>query len=141
MENQISVRNYSPPDYERVKQLYIDGDLYYEPFDSFERLQEKISRDPNSILLALESDKVVGTVSLMEDGRMAFIFRLAVDPEYRNKGIGKALMEEAEKELFKRGYPEINILVEEENMGLQEYYERQGYEEGTAYRWMTKERM
>lgn len=141
MKSQIGIRNYLPDYYEQVKQLLINGGLYYEPMDSFERLQEKVSRDPNSILVALELDRVVGTVSLMEDGRIGFIFRLAVDPESRNRGIGRALMEEAEKELFRRGHQEINILVEETDPELQGYYERQGYEKGTAYRWMSKERM
>lgn len=49
-------------------------------------------------------------------------------------------MEEAEKELFRRGHKDIHILVEEENGELQDYYERQGYERGHIYRWMTKER-
>lgn len=137
----VSIRNYSSTDYGQVKKLLVDGGLYYEPMDSEERLQEKISKEPSSIFVAEEFDRVVGTASLMEDGRMAFIFRLAVNPSNRSKGIGKALMEEAERELFRRGYKEINILVEEENPELQEYYRRQGYEKGTAYRWMAKERV
>jgi len=140
MENQINIRNYTVDDYGSVKQLLVNRGLYYEPFDSPERLSEKISRDPKSILVATEAERVVGTVRLMEDGSMAFIFRLAVNPEYRNRGIGRNLMEEAERELFRRGYIEANILVEEENSGLQEYYERQDYEKGNVYIWMTKER-
>lgn len=136
----VRISNYSPTDYGQVNKLLEDAGLYYEPLDSEERLQEKISRDPNSILVAVESNKLVGTVSLMEDGRIAFIFRLAVDLQHRNKGIGTALMEEAEKELFRRGHEEIHILVEEENAELQDYYEKQGYEKGNIYRWMTKER-
>jgi ribosomal protein S18 acetylase RimI-like enzyme len=140
MESQINIRNYTVDDYEPVRQLLVDGGLYYEPFDSRERLSEKISRDSKSIIVATEADRVVGTVSLMEDGRMAFIFRLTVNPENRNRGIGKALMLAAEKELFGRGHTEVNILVEEGNPELQKYYEHQDYEKGNVYRWMTKER-
>lgn len=140
MENKVDIRNYSPADYEQVRGLLVEGGLYYESMDSPQRLQKKISMDPDSILVAMESERVVGTVSLMEDGRMAFIFRLAVDPENRNRGIGKALMDEAERVLLRKGYKEINILVEEDNTELQEYYARQGYEKGNAYRWMAKER-
>lgn len=142
MENQggFNIRSYTSADYESIRKLFVNGGLHYEPMDSEERLREKISRDPNSILVAVESEKVVGTVSLMEDGRMAFIFRLAVDPENRNKGIGRRLMAEAERELFRMGYQEVNILAEEADTGLQEYYEKQGYKKGTAYRWMAKER-
>jgi len=140
VENKINIRNYSHADYEQVKRILVDGGLFYQPLDSSQRLEEKILRDPSSILVAEESDRVVGTVSLMEDSRMAFIFRLAVNPENQNRGLGKALMSEAEKELFRRGHREINILVEEDNIGLQEYYEKQDYGEGNLYRWRTKER-
>lgn len=140
MEKQVAIRSYSTADYEQVKQILVDTEMYYEPIDSSERLQEKILRDPTSICIAVKSDRVVGTVSLMEDGRMAFIFRLAVNPKDQNKGIGKALRKEAENELFRRGHREINILVEEDNKGLQEYYGRDDYERGNVFRWMTKER-
>lgn len=138
--NGVHIRNYNPADYGQVKKLLDNGGLYYEPMDSEERLKEKIFKDPNSILVALRSEKIVGTLRLMEDGSMPFIFRLAVGLEYRNQGIGRALMQEAERELFKRDYKEINILVEEDNTELQEYYGRQGYEKGNVYRWMAKER-
>lgn len=136
----VHIRNYNPADYGEVKKLLVDGSLYYEPMDSEERLQEKISKDPSSILVAVQSEKIVGTVRIMEDGSTPFIFRLAVESENRNQGIGKALMEKAEKELFRRGYTEINILVEDKDEELKQYYERQGYEQGNIYRWMTKER-
>lgn len=139
MNNQIGIRPYTPVDYPQVRTLLEEGNLYYEPNDSQKRLDEKISRDPKSIFIAQDLDQIVGTVSLMEDGRMAFIFRLAVRPTHRNRGIGRNLMDKAEEELRSRGHKEINILVEEDNNELKDYYRRQGYEEGHPYRWMAKE--
>jgi len=140
MQDNTKIRTYSLGDYPWVVRILEEGDLFYKPMDSPERLEQKISRDPRSIFVAVRSDEVVGTVSIMEDGRTAFIFRLGVSKEYRNKGIGKLLMSTAEEELFSRGYKEIHVLVEEENSELQDYYHKQGYEKGNIYRWMTKER-
>ncbi len=139
-ERNPHIRSYAPDsDYPAVRKILEAGDLYYEPMDSAERLAEKIRRDPDSILVAVASNQVLGTVSLMEDGKMPFIFRLAVDPDQRRQGIGRKLMEAAEDILKSRGYKEINILVEEGDHELQEYYLRQSYDRGNPYRWMVKE--
>ena len=138
--NSVGVRAYEPADYARVREILDQGNLFYEPFDASERLNEKILRDPKSIFVAVRSSEIIGTVSIMEDGRMPFIFRLAVKQEFRNAGIGIMLMDSAEKELFSRGYKEVHILVETETEQLQGYYAKQGYEKGNSYRWMTKER-
>ena len=137
-ENKSVITPYDSNDYPKVKAILEEGSLYYEPMDSPERMEEKASRDPNSIFVATDSSGVIGTASLMEDGRMAFIFRLAVAESHRGRGIGLDLMQKAEEELKRRGYKEIHILVEEENP-LNDYYKKQGYVEGHNYRWMTKE--
>ena len=136
----ITVRPYQDSDYSGVRQIFEIHKVFYEPFDSQEKFKAKIDRDPESILIAALNKEVVGTVSLMEDGRMAFIFRLAVKPESKNAGVGILLMHQAEKELFSRGYKEIHILVDSNNEQLADYYKKRGYETGHKYRWMTKER-
>lgn len=138
--DKIAVRPYGNGDYGQIKQILKEGGLFYEPMDSQARIDEKILKDPRSIFMATRADEVIGTVSLMEDGRMAFVFRLCVKKEARNAGVGIMLMAHAEKELFSRGYTEVNILVEEGNTQLLEYYVKQGFEKGNLYRWMTKER-
>ena len=135
----ISIRPYLPEDYLPVKHILEEGNLYYDKMDSEEHLKEKITRDPQSILVATEGSNIIGTASIMEDGRMAFIFRLGVQMEQRNSGVGRKLIQEAETILHKRGYNEVHILVDENNPELQTYYEQRGYESGHMYRWMSKE--
>ena len=81
---------------------------------------------------------VVGTQFIVEDF-LPLMFRLSVHQDYRNKGIGKALMQQGEKVLRQRGYNHVNILVASDDTELQSYYERQGYEKGNTYVWMVKE--
>jgi ribosomal protein S18 acetylase RimI-like enzyme len=75
----------------------------------------------------------------MEDGRLAFIFRLAVKAKERKQGIGTKLISEAEKILKKRGNPMVNIIVSEKDINLQKYYERLHYKRARVWRWMWKE--
>ena len=135
----IVIRPYKNVDYSPVILILQEGDLYYESTDTQERLAEKVKRDPGSIMVATLDQEVIGTVSIMEDGRMAFIFRLGVKGEHRRQGIGTKLMEEAERLLRNRDHEKIHILVKEEDEELQGYYDRHGYKEGGHYRWRYKE--
>jgi ribosomal protein S18 acetylase RimI-like enzyme len=60
-------------------------------------LSRKIQRDPESILIAIEDEKIVVCIFIVEDGWNAFIGKLSVLKEYRKKGIGLSLMQKAEE--------------------------------------------
>ena len=137
--DKVLIRPYRPEDYLSVKAIYQEGGLYDEFTDREEGLKDKISRDPGSILVAEEDQTVVGTVLIIEDARMALLFRLAVKGSERNRGIGKKLIAEAEKLLKHRGFKEVNLVVNDKNEELQSYYEKQGYKKHRSWRWMAKE--
>src|SRR5216683_128239 len=111
----LQIRPYTTKDYASVIEIYKEGNLFEEELDKKEILKSKIDRDPESIFVAMRNTKIVGTVSIMEDGRIGFIFRLAVKANERNHGIGKKLLSEAEKILKQRGNPTINIIVNEKH--------------------------
>ena len=134
----VEIRTYKKADFQLVKQILELGKLYYERTDNEQELERKIQRDPNSILVAIEDGKIVGTQFIVEDF-MSFLFRLAVHPDYRRKGIGRTLMQKGEEILRHRGHRDINILVAAEDEELQNLYERFGYEKGHKYVWMVKQ--
>jgi|SRR3989344_851156 len=135
----VTIRSYTPSDYPSVKQNLIEGNLFYEEMDGEKRLEEKILRNPDSILVAELEGVVVGNVYMVEDGWGPFIYRLAVKKSQRGKGIDSRLMEEAEKRLKEKGYREVHLNVDESDSELKEYYAKRGYKEGNLYRWMSKE--
>ena len=134
----VEIRRYQTTDYLAVKRILEAGGLFWGVSDSRERLGRKIQDDPDSILVAVEDERVVGTQFIITDF-MPFLFRLAVHPEYRKRGIGTELMQRAEELLRERGHNHVNILVLTTDTKLQEAYRRKGYENGREYRWMTKE--
>lgn len=134
----VQIRPYTPEDYASVIELYKEGNLFEEEVDEEKIITLKITRDPESILVALKNNKIVGTVSIMEDGRLAFIFRLAVKANERRQGIGAALLAEVEKTLKKRGNTMVNIIVNEKQEDLQKYYEKLKYKKARVWRWMWK---
>ena len=140
MNNDLKIRPYTVSDYQQVKAIYQSkGAWFTEGTDDEDRLAAKIEKDPGSILVAEKEGNIIGTVSIIEDGRMAFIVRLAVAEEERQKGIGTLLLQEAEKALKERGLKKVNILVSEVEDYLYPYYEKRGYSRGTKHLWMWKE--
>jgi ribosomal protein S18 acetylase RimI-like enzyme len=79
------------------------------------------------LLVALESETVVGTVMAGYDGHRGWIYSVAVAPTHRRRGIGKSLMECAERALIERGCVKINLQIMEGNAAVTEFYEKLGY--------------
>lgn len=107
----IQIRPYVPKDYPQVKAAYqSEGAWYREGVDDEEQLNKKIAQDPQSILVAEREGKILGTISIINDYRMAFFVRLAVLTSERKKGIGTQLLQAAEK-ILKDKCQSINSIV------------------------------
>ncbi len=81
-----------------LNQLYT-GKLKYEKFNEIYKLK---LNDPYSYyIVAIENNKIVGVltaelqVKLHRENMQCFVEDLVVDREYRNRGIGKALLQNA----------------------------------------------
>jgi ribosomal protein S18 acetylase RimI-like enzyme len=72
---------------------------------------------------------VVATVMAGYDGHRGWIYYLGVDPELRQRGYGRRIMEEAEQRLRDMGCPKINLQVRRDNYEAVAYYERTGFTE------------
>ena len=138
MPKTLEIRFYSKNDYSAIERIMKDGGYYYQNMDSKELIDSQIDIDPKSLLVAEESAEVVGTVTIMENGRFAFIFRLAVHKKSRARGVGSLLIEAAEEELKSRGIKTVFNLVEDSKNDLHSFYERRGYSEGIPHRWKVK---
>jgi len=75
---------------------------------------------------------IVGSVYNFTEWEGA-IFRLAVLPLYRKKGIGSLLMQEAEKRLKEKGALEVQLFVHEDDIEVQEYYRKRGFKDNKKW--------
>ena len=66
-----------------------------------------------SVLVAEIDQQIVGSLIATFDGWRGNMYRIAVHPDYRRRGIGRALVEEGERCLTKQGAKRITALVEE----------------------------
>jgi predicted N-acetyltransferase YhbS len=133
----MNVRPYQPADYEQVIALYRQSELYGGQFDenrdSEERLQKRIEADPDAILVAEQDNKIVGTVSLIEDSRVAWLFRFAVQHGEQEAAITKALGDIALATLKAKGHNQVLVYTPVGNDRLDNRYEKLGFSRGTDY--------
>ena len=134
----IEVRNYNPGDYPAVKQLYDNSGWFDPETDAEDRLNAKSERDPQSLLVAIQDDDLVGTVSLIEDARIAIFFRLVIKEAPNSDDIRSKLLSQGETIFQKKGYREAHIIAPEEDISRQQEYEQDGFQKGNPYRWMWK---
>lgn len=133
----LNVRNYRSDDYQAIKALYLQSGLYGGQFDvardSEERLAAVTKADPQSILVYEERGKILGTVSLIENGRVAWLFRFAVEKTSAEKEILKTLYEAACDVLRSRGHDEVLVYSPLDNESLDQRYADLGMNKGGAY--------
>ena len=134
----VLIRYYKDSDYKDVKQALKEGKLYDDIWENRKNLRRKIKRDPESIFLAINDNKIIGCVFIVEDGWNAFIWRLSVRKKYRRQGIGKMLMQKAEEIIKKRGIKESSIFVDTKNKRLKQWYKKQGYLKTSDYTFFYK---
>lgn len=81
-----------------------------------------------SVLVAEVDQRIVGSLITAFDGWRGNMYRIAVHPDYRRRGIGRALVKESEKWLVKQGAKRITALVEEKYPWAVGFWSSVGYE-------------
>ena len=92
-------------------------------------ISRKLRVQPELFLVGVIDGRLVATAMAGYDGHRGWVNYLAVDPDDRRRGLGRALMKEAERRLRELGCPKINVQVRRTNAGVAEFYSRLGYAE------------
>jgi ribosomal protein S18 acetylase RimI-like enzyme len=82
----------------------------------------------SAVLVARGAAGPEGSVMVGFDGHRGWIYYLAVSPDQRHAGLGRALMAAAEEWLRARGAPKIQLMVREDNHAAIGFYESLGLE-------------
>lgn len=110
---------------------------------------ESVTDDPGSIRILLdtptgalfvaESDgELVGTIVAGFDGWRGSVYRLAVLPAHRRRGIALALVAEAERFLVAAGARKLAAMVMRDHEHALRFWEAAGYDEDTRLARYTK---
>jgi ribosomal protein S18 acetylase RimI-like enzyme len=94
-----------------------------------------IERDSEALLVAIEDQRVVGTLIVGWDGWRCHLYRLVVHPQARRNGIARRLAEAAMSRAQSLGAARLDAMVDPDNTSAVEFWEQVGYERDHDRRW------
>jgi ribosomal protein S18 acetylase RimI-like enzyme len=128
----VLVRAFKEADEARVIELWTFAGLVRPWNDPKKDIARKLKVQRELFLVAELDGVIVGTVMAGYEGHRGWVNYLAVDIGQRRRGIGTALMRDAERRLRLLGCPKINLQIRRENTGVQAFYAAIGFKEDAA---------
>lgn len=129
------IRAYKDSDYDELKGLYSHGEwfggVFDEARDGREKLASKIAEDPESIWVYEQDDNLIGSISIMDDGRVAWLFCFVVKDN--DLQIAKELYDQAISIFKKRGHTQVLAYSPSEAETLANRYKNLGMQKGNTY--------
>ncbi|NDC71656.1 MAG: GNAT family acetyltransferase, partial [Betaproteobacteria bacterium] len=77
--------------------------------------------------VAVEGKEVIGTIMAGYDGHRGWLYSVAVDPKRRLCGLGRSLVEHAERALADLGCMKVNLQLLATNEATAAFYKSLGY--------------
>jgi ribosomal protein S18 acetylase RimI-like enzyme len=122
------IRCARPPDFPRVLELWRAAGSIPSVTDHELGLDGLLERDPDALLVAEEGGEVIGTVIVGWDGWRGALYRLAVDPRWRRRGVARKLAEEGVERLRRRGAARVHVIVAAHEAPAVAVWEATGFE-------------
>ena len=121
------IRSFESKDQESVVALWESCGLtrpWNDPNDDIERAVR--SRE-SEILVTEIQGQIVASAMVGHDGHRGWMYYVAVDPNRRDQGLGRAIVEAAEAWLTARSMPKSMLMVRSSNLPVIDFYAKQGY--------------
>jgi ribosomal protein S18 acetylase RimI-like enzyme len=96
-------------------------------FDTRERIDAYLIRNPTMSTIAMLNDEVIGTVLCGHDGRRGTIYHVAISEEHRRKGIASRMVERSLSCLKQEGIDTVVLFAHVENAYAVEHWKRNGW--------------
>jgi len=124
----MQIRAYRSEDEAAVVALWRQCDLLRPWNDPAKDIRRKLTVRPDLFMVGVVDGNVVASVMAGYEGHRGWLNYLAVAPEHRRRGYGRALVAEAERLLLEAGCPKINLQVRSANRSVIQFYRRLGYD-------------
>jgi ribosomal protein S18 acetylase RimI-like enzyme len=122
----MQIRSFQLSDYRSVAELLkeaLSEECCEETMGAFAR---QLSWDSDLILVAQIKDEVAGVLIGTIDHQHGYVYRIAIHPEYRRQGIGRALVASMKARFHQRHVLKVLIAGDKHNEILRPFYESIG---------------
>ena len=125
--NKLIIRSFQIHDEQEVIDLWHRCSLVVPQNDPKKDIKMKLKMQPELFFVGVILGRIVSTVMSGYDGHRGWLYYLAVDPDFQQNGIGRRMVEKAEKKLRKLGCQKINLQVRNSNKSVIAFYEHIGF--------------
>lgn len=105
-------------------QIALSEECYENTMEPFSR---QLAWDSDLIMVAEEDGEIVGVLIGTIERNHGCYYRIAIHPDYRRRGIGKALVSAMEQRFQLRKVSRILVAGDEHNAAAMPFYEAMGY--------------
>ena len=123
----ITIRAGQRHDIEAVLALWREADAEPTHTDDAAGLTTLLERDPDALILAVDGDRLVGSVIAGWDGWRGSIYRIVVAPGHRRQGLGRQLLRAAEERLRDAGARRSQAIVVETDDQANAFWRASGW--------------
>ena len=114
--------------FDEIYGLWKEAGLHLADYETEkDEASQMIKLNPQSCLIMFEGKKIIGSVFGTFNGRRAWIYHLAIHPQFQKNGLGKLLRIEVSKALKKVGAKRIFLFVDKSNLKVMGFYKKLGY--------------
>ena len=123
----MRIRSFEADDEQAVIALWERCKLTRPWNDPRKDIARKLGVQRELFLVGTENGRIVAAVMAGYDGHRGSVNYLAVDPQLRRRGHGRAMMRRVEELLLAHGCPKVNLMVRSANAEVIAFYRQLGY--------------
>jgi ribosomal protein S18 acetylase RimI-like enzyme len=123
----MRIRPSGPDDVVAVLDVWRRAEAEPSVTDDADSVRRLVAHDSHALLVAEVDGEIVGTLIAAWDGWRGNLYRLAVVPEHRRRGIARALVAHGEREMERRGAIRLTAIVVEDHDGATGFWDAAGY--------------
>ncbi|MDE6074967.1 MAG: GNAT family N-acetyltransferase [Clostridia bacterium] len=125
----MQIRKMSIADYDEIYALWTAcrGMGLNSLDDTKEGIEKFLERNPETCFVALIDGRIAGAIMVGTDGRRGYIYHTAVHPDYRRRGIAKALVDCALSAVERLGINKVALVVFGRNKDGNAFWEKMGF--------------
>lgn len=126
----LELRPLTPEDYDAAMALWnaTEG-MAISAADERPAITRYLARNPGLSVAAWHGEKLAGAVLCGHDGRRGYLHHLAVDAEFRRRGLARQLVDAALQALQAEGIERCHLFIYENNQVARDFWTAIGWRE------------